>query len=92
MEVVALHLQNVASTRSDPVERDLFGRSAFNRYYYASYHNVKYVLGILKSEWGGIPHGDIPDVLVGQVKKKLVKGRERAQRSSDNETDGRMAR
>lgn len=86
MEIVAHHLQNVASTRPDPIERDLFGRSAFNRYYYATYLDVKEVLGSLKAEWGGIPHGDVPNVLVGAVKKALIKGRDRAQRASDPET------
>ncbi len=86
MEVVGLHLKNIASTRPNTVERDLFARSAFNRYYYASYLDVKTVLGSFKVEWGGIPHGDIPSVLVGAVKKALLKGRERAQRASDHDT------
>jgi len=86
MEIVAHHLQGVASTRSDLIERDLFGRSAFNRYYYATYLDVKEVLGSLKAEWGKISHGGVPDMLTGPVKKALVKGRERAQRASDFET------
>lgn len=86
MEVVGLHLRTIASTRPHPAERDLFARSAFNRYYYASYLDVKTVLGTMKVEWGGIPHGDVPSVLVGAVKKALLKGRERAQRASDHDT------
>lgn len=86
MEVVAHHLQSEASTRLNSVERDHFGRSAFNRYYYATYLDVKDGLGSLRAEWGGIPHGDVPHVLVGAVKKALAKGRERAQRASDSDT------
>jgi hypothetical protein len=86
MEIVGLHLQNVASTRLNPVERDLFGRSAFNRYYYATYLDVKECLGSLKVEWGRITHDGVPDLLMGAVKKVLQNGRERAKRASDDDT------
>lgn len=86
MEIVGLHLQNIASNRPNPVERDLFGRSAFNRYYYATYLNVKEFLGSLRGEWGRISHDAVPDLLMGAVKKVLQNGRERAKRASDKDT------
>lgn len=83
MEIVGNHLQEFAIARTDPEERDQFARSAFNRYYYATYLNVKSTLGSFKSEWSGINHSSVPDVLEGAVKKELVKGRERALRADD---------
>lgn len=85
MEIVAQHLQREASQRNLG-ERDVFGRSAFNRYYYATFLDVKSVLGELRKEWGNIAHATIPNVLRGTVKEELKRGRSRAQKASDSET------
>lgn len=85
MEVVAQHLQQVALARTDPGDRDHFGRSAFNRYYYATFLQVKAGLGSLDSDWSTIAHADIPGVLRGSVQRELKLGRTRAQRTNDAE-------
>src|SRR4051812_403097 len=86
MKVVAHHLQTHASTLPNTAERDLFARSAFNRYYYATYLDVKTVLGALKPGWGRIAHSEVPKIIVGPLNKELSKGRDRAERASDSST------
>lgn len=92
MEAVGLHLQRIASDLSDQVERDLFARSAFNRYYYATYLDVKNGLGSLNAGWRGIPHSQVPTILKGPVNKELAKGRDRAKRASDPNTSALCSR
>lgn len=84
MEVVARHLQQEAIKRSIAAEQDYFGRSAFNRYYYATFLEVKQVLGSLRPEWAGnLAHASIPEMLRGRVVDELKRGRRQAQRLSD---------
>lgn len=85
MEVVAHHLQVTALGRGDAMERDLFGRSSYNRYYYATFLCVRQVLRQLRPEWDELPHADYPKVLLGAVLKVLDNGRQRAQKLQDNE-------
>lgn len=86
MEIVAQHLQHEAAVRTLSVERDLFGRSAFNRYYYATFLEVKASLAKLRPQWAGeLAHASVPEVLRGTVKKELTRGRYTAQRMNDSE-------
>lgn len=85
MEIVAQYLQQEALTRTDVTDRDYFGRSAFNRYYYATFLQVKAGLGSLRTEWATMAHAGIPEVLRGTVQRELKQGRYRAQRASDTE-------
>ena len=86
MKIVARHLREEATRRQNVEEKDIFGRSAFNRYYYATYLNVKRGLGKCKLEWGRLAHGAIPDVLRGQVKTAFSKGMMTAKKTHDIET------
>jgi len=84
MEIVAQHLQHEAVVRTLSVERDLFGRSAFNRYYYATFLEVKASLAKLRPQWAGeLAHASVPEVLRGKVKKELSRGRNTAQKMND---------
>ncbi|MFZ6861379.1 hypothetical protein ACO0K7_01955 [Undibacterium sp. Ji67W] len=86
LEIVARHLQEQAEARANSSEGDLFGRSAFNRYYYATYLEVRYGLGKLQDEWSGdMPHATIPQVLRGQVVKALKNGYSLANKNNDRE-------
>lgn len=86
MEVVADHLCQEVYRRADQAEKDLFGRSAFNRYYYATFLHVRTGLRQLNDpDWFDLPHKVIPDVLKGAIRKKLSKGRVDA--SKVNDTD-----
>ncbi|MEC5385532.1 hypothetical protein VVD49_07340 [Uliginosibacterium sp. H3] len=92
MEVVAQYLRQEALSRASP-ERDTFGRSAFNRYYYATFLTVKRGISALRPEWAGnIPHADIPNMLRGAIKESLGKGRKRALRAGDFELENLCAR
>jgi hypothetical protein len=50
---------------------DLFGRSAFNRYYYAAYLSARELLQELNPKWAATPHKAIPDLLEGIVVDQL---------------------
>ena len=78
MDVVAHHLQTHALALSDPTERDLYGRSSYNRYYYAAFLSARQVLAGLRPEWGRIAHATYPELLTGEVVKVLKSGRMRA--------------
>jgi hypothetical protein len=52
-------------------EADLFGRSAFNRYYYACFLTVRDLLAKLDEAWARQPHSNIPDLLEGKVIKRM---------------------
>ncbi|MCA8054408.1 hypothetical protein [Burkholderia cepacia] len=85
MEIVAQHLQQVALAQTDPTDRDHFGRSAFNRYYYATFLHVKAGLGSINPDWNTMAHAGIPEVLRGSVQRELKRGRTKAQRTDDAE-------
>ena len=71
MQRVGDHLATEATTRGAADECDLFGRSAFNRYYYASYLETRNLLGELDVSWLGTPHKNIPPLLTETVKKAV---------------------
>lgn len=85
MEAVAHHLQIEAlSRRNDGGEPDLFARSAYNRYYYATFLCVREALITLDSGWSRLPHADYPKTLEGQVLKTLQGGKKRAVKIGDS--------
>ncbi|MBP6766229.1 MAG: hypothetical protein KA171_00510 [Reyranella sp.] len=50
---------------------DLFGRSAFNRYYYAAYLSARELLQELDPKWAASSHKAIPDLMEGIVVDRL---------------------
>lgn len=86
MELVAHHLQIEAVSRPTAYEKDLFGRSSYNRYYYATFLSVREMLGKLDStKWLRTPHANVPGILSGTVKETLKKERLKAQKIGDAE-------
>lgn len=85
LQQVAHHLQVTANARRDPVERDLFGRSSYNRYYYAAFLLVRSVLAEMRDEWGKMAHASMPEVLTSEVCRILDKGRKKADKVGDME-------
>jgi len=84
MEVVASHLQEEAVRRSPGPDADQFARSAFNRYYYATFLEVKAKLATLRPEWANeMQHAAMPEILRGKVKAALTAGRNKATRADD---------
>ena len=92
MEDVAHHLHQEALRRPTEAQRDSFGRSAFNRFYYAAFLPVSKTLRSLRPEWAGIPHKEIPGLMRGKILTALKKGRQQAIRVGDRETAAACAR
>ena len=78
MERVGAQLKHWAIDGCPDAAKDVFGRSAYNRYYYAAFLTTKDMLATLgklcgKKGWGKTPHKAIPDCLQGCVSKKFKK-------------------
>lgn len=77
MERVAKNLETTALNAASVVDVDSFGRSAFNRYYYATFLYVRSVLRLKDIAWGSVAHANVPDILEGAVLneiRRLIKG------------------
>lgn len=72
MKLVGERLGNYAASESDDSKKDLFGRSAFNRYYYAAFLITREMLGEINRKWKTTPHKDIPGLLQGAVCKPVI--------------------
>lgn len=77
---VADHLALRAKGLKDE-EADAFGRSAFNRYYYASYLTVRELLGAMDAAWETVSHATISSLLEGAVLLKLKKEAKKQEKS-----------
>lgn len=84
MQVVGHHLQ-LEAIKQAPAQRDLFARSAYNRYYYAVFLNVRGMVEKLNPSWTNQPHKGYPELLKGSVVRKFKQARARAVRLSDHE-------
>ena len=73
MKIVGDHLANVAVNSGDARQVDLFGRSAFNRYYYSAFLAVRTALRTIDSKWATPTHKDAPTVLKGEVLRRAKK-------------------
>ena len=85
LEVVARHLRDQALVLKGTGEGALFGRSAFNRFYYSAYLLTKqHLLPVFP----GLPgkHADLPNYLRGSVAKELNRRKNQARRVEDQTT------
>ncbi|MCG7946749.1 MAG: hypothetical protein N0C84_10455 [Candidatus Thiodiazotropha taylori] len=73
MKIVGEKLESWALEQKAVDDKDLFGRSAFNRYYYAIFLLTREMLGEFKKSWKGTMHASIPDLLRTSVKKEVNK-------------------
>jgi hypothetical protein len=83
MQEVALHLQVMANARQGP-DRDAFARSAYNRYYYACFLEIRATLKEMSLGWSKAPHNSYPDILTA-IAKDFRAERERAFRLGDGD-------
>lgn len=93
MRLVADHLREQALARAGTADFDGFGRSAFNRYYYATFLMIRekfYTMGILQAGQE-LPHSNVPERLRGTLKKELSKARIKILRSGDRELTGKIS-
>jgi len=70
LPIVADHLCHAAKTKPAD-EADAFGRTAFNRYYYAAYLSTRDLLIQIDRSWARSPHGNIPEILEIDLIKRL---------------------
>lgn len=82
MRVVAASLALQAMNCTDEREFDLFGRSAFNRFYYDAYLSARETLQRMDAGWAEQSHKQIPDLLRGAVVKRIKKAAKVAAESS----------
>ena|SRR6056297_1263916 len=74
LEKVGKLLQNKAiKSKTIPVDLNAYGKSAFNRYYYATYWLVRDMLEIIDPKWASQSHGDIPVLLNKKFTNKFKK-------------------
>lgn len=73
MELVAKHLESEALSRKSPEEIDVFGRTAFNRYYYATFWIVRNAVAKIDPKWSEPTHSDLPNLLEGAFLKLFRK-------------------
>ncbi|MFA8391367.1 hypothetical protein ACEPUD_14790 [Burkholderia ubonensis] len=71
MERVANSLAQQAIDAHDKGDANLYGRSAFNRYYYAVYLSVREMLRSGQPEYAAATHNDLPGLLEGAVLKRI---------------------
>ncbi|MBS0298713.1 MAG: hypothetical protein JSR32_02075 [Proteobacteria bacterium] len=91
MKVVGEQLEEWAHTQPDSHKKDLFGRSAFNRYYYATFLITREMLSKYKSKWKCTPHAEIPKLLETSFSKSVINQLERKKKQGLM-TDGEVSR
>lgn len=84
MQQVAHHLQMHAHVLIGP-ERDVFARSAYNRYYYGCFLSLRATFAKMNPQWATNPHKSYPELLNGTILRKLKRERTRAIRNGDTE-------
>ncbi len=88
MERVALLLQTTAiGAKGSKADFDLFGRSAYNRYYYAMFLLVRDMLAIMNQDWTSVPHKAIPELLNGTVVQRLKRAGKQATKIGDGDAN-----
>lgn len=90
MQEVAHHLQKTAHSMVG-VERDAFARSAYNRYYYACYLEIRVAFREMSAEWGRSAHSNFPAILRSSIPKCLKSGKREANRVGDAELERRIS-
>jgi hypothetical protein len=75
---VADHLSKAARNAGGG-EADAFGRSAFNRYYYAAFLSTRELLATIERSWKGVPHSNIPDLLENDLRTRFQREMKRLQ-------------
>lgn len=81
MITVANHLRDHACDLSDASDVDLFGRSAFNRFYYACYWEIRTRLPDIVTDWTKMSHKSLPECLTTSILKGTLKTLDRLRKS-----------
>ena len=87
MREVAISLEDRANElRNDAGRADLYGRSAFNRYYYASFYVARDMLAEFDPSWRSTTYASIPELLNGKVRSRIKKFQAQARKLGDSES------
>jgi len=62
---------------------DAYGRTAFNRYYYACFLNIREFVSSIDSSWSKVNHAGVPELLRGSVHKKIESELKKSERVGD---------
>lgn len=73
-------LRGVALSSTTPDAENLYGRSAFNRYYYSAFLVTRSLVRQLHAEWGAVAHANMPDV-IRKVRKEILAKQRQFQKS-----------
>lgn len=82
MKVVGDKLRDWAVKESDDHIVNMFGRSAVNRYYYATFRKVVCELISLDDDWKYINHKDVPSKLKNNLKRYIKNNIKRQYKSN----------
>lgn len=82
MQAVAHHLQ-IEARRRQGIDRDLFARTAYNRYYYGCFLKVRELIMALDKSFGKPTHARIRDMMKDILPQKLEVIRKNAVRARD---------
>lgn len=84
MQSVAHHLQLEAVRLAPAQEADVFARSAFNRYYYATFLSVRAALVVIDRKYEhSLKHKEIPSMLRATVQKRIKAIEKKAHKLDD---------
>lgn len=75
MQVVGRYLQVEAMKQHNPEEKDLFGRSSYNRYYYATFIITRGIVNTINPEWTSSKHAEYPDIFSKKIAGRFKKER-----------------
>ncbi|MEQ1520817.1 MAG: hypothetical protein ABL936_06055 [Aestuariivirga sp.] len=92
MKIVAHHLQLEAHKRSASDEKDCFGRSAYNRYYYAAFLLARSALRTIYGTQVKFNHAEVPQYLETTVLKDIQKFKADAKKVGDLDLKDQCAR
>lgn len=83
MRQVAEHLESEAKRRRMSVDEvNLFARSAFNRYYYATFLLARELMKKFRPDWKG-NHSSLPKELTGSILREIKQLKNKANRLRD---------
>lgn len=85
MQVVGRYLQVEAMKSHSPEEKDLFGRSSYNRYYYATFNVTRDIVRKINPDWVSSKHAEYPDIFSKKIVHRLKKERYSAIKVGDQE-------
>jgi len=84
MQVVA-HFLQIEALKIQGSDKDLYARSAYNRYYYDIFLATRRMFSELDASWALLAHKDYPGLLRGQITRQFKLARTKAVRADDSE-------